>query len=359
MTAKVRVDIPGKAYEVLIGADLFQAMHFAPFVAGRQVALVSNPTVSKLYGAKVLAALAESAQQVIEIALPDGEKYKTFESLNLVFDGLLRHRFDRSCVIVALGGGVIGDMAGFAAASYQRGVEFIQIPTTLLSQVDSSVGGKTGINHPAGKNMIGAFHQPRLVLADSSTLRSLPPKELAAGLAEVIKHGAITDSDYLNEVAAEMPKILQYDTEALARAVRRSVEIKASVVIADEREAGLRATLNFGHTFGHAIEAGLGYGEWLHGEAVGAGMVMAADLSHRLGHLSLADKNQLREVIASAGLPTQGPAWSADRYIELMSVDKKAKAGIPKFILLNGLGASIVSTVDEKPLRETLAACVR
>jgi 3-dehydroquinate synthase len=260
---------------------------------------------------------------------------------------------------VALGGGVIGDMAGFAAASYQRGVEFIQIPTTLLSQVDSSVGGKTGINHPAGKNMIGAFHQPRLVLADSSTLRSLPPKELAAGLAEVIKHGAITDSDYLNEVAAEMPKILQYDTEALARAVRRSVEIKAGVVIADEREAGLRATLNFGHTFGHAIEAGLGYGEWLHGEAVGAGMVMAADLSHRLGHLSLADKNQLREVIASAGLPTRGPAWSADRYIELMSVDKKAKAGIPKFILLNGLGASIVSTVDEKPLRETLAACVR
>jgi 3-dehydroquinate synthase len=359
MTAQVLVDIPNKAYDVLIGANLLQAKNFAPFIAGRQVALVSNATVSKHYSATVLAALTECANQVIEIQLPDGEKYKTFETLNLVFDALLQNRFDRSCVIVALGGGVIGDVAGFAAASYQRGVEFIQIPTTLLSQVDSSVGGKTGINHPAGKNMIGAFHQPRLVLADSSTLATLPAKELAAGLAEVIKHGAITDLDYLHSVAADMPKLLQYDTDALASAVQRSVEIKAGVVIADEREAGLRATLNFGHTFGHAIEAGLGYGEWLHGEAVGAGMVMAADLSHRLGLLSLADKNQLREIIASAGLPVQGPAWSADRYIELMSVDKKAKAGIPKFILLNGLGASLVTTVDEKPLRETLAACVR
>jgi 3-dehydroquinate synthase len=358
MTAKVRVDIPGKAYEVFIGADLFQADHFAPFVVGRQIALVSNAIVSKLYGAKVRGALAKSASQVIEISLPDGEKFKTFETLNLIFNELLLHRFDRSCLIVALGGGVIGDMAGFAAASYQRGVEFIQIPTTLLSQVDSSVGGKTGINHPLGKNMVGAFHQPRLVLADSSTLGSLPAKELAAGLAEVIKHGAITDFEYLQAVATDMPKILRYDVDALAKAVQRSVEIKASVVIADEREAGLRATLNFGHTFGHAIEAGLGYGEWLHGEAVGAGMVMAADLSQRLGLLTLADRNLLRDIVASAGLPTRGPAWSAERYIELMSVDKKAKAGIPKFILLKGLGASLVTTVNEKPLRETLAACI-
>jgi 3-dehydroquinate synthase len=357
--ASVRIELPHNPYQVLIGQGVMAAPALIPLVAGRQVAIVSNVTVASIYGKFVEQAIANECSKVISIVLPDGEKYKTWETLNLIFDGLLANRFDRRCLIVALGGGVVGDMAGFAAASYQRGVEFVQIPTTLLSQVDSSVGGKTGINHPAGKNMVGAFHQPKLVLADTSALATLPVRELAAGLAEVIKHGAITDQGYLHSTASDMGELLRFDQRALTDAVKRSVEIKASVVIEDEREAGLRATLNFGHTFGHAIESGMGYGEWLHGEAVGAGMVMAADLSCRLGLLAKADRDLLESIIASAGLPTKGPAWAADKYIELMSVDKKAQAGIPKFILLDGLGKALVTSVDEKPLRETLAACTR
>jgi 3-dehydroquinate synthase len=356
--SSVRVDIPHQPYEVVIGPNVIDIQALAPFVQGRQVAIVSNAVVSNLYGKRVSAAIAPLASAMVHIELPDGEKYKTWQTLNLIFDALLAQRFDRSCVLVALGGGVVGDMTGFAAASYQRGVDFVQIPTTLLAQVDSSVGGKTGINHPAGKNMIGAFHQPKLVLADTQTLVSLPSRELAAGLAEVIKHGAIADVNYLAQVASAMPKLIAKDPQALAITVKRSVEIKAAVVNADEREAGLRATLNFGHTFGHAIEAGLGYGEWLHGEAVGAGMVMAADLSCRLGLLTLGDKNYLIDIIRSAGLPVSGPAWSAEKYIDLMSVDKKAKAGVPKFILLSGLGKSVIQTVDERVLKETLAACI-
>jgi 3-dehydroquinate synthase len=356
--ASVRIELPHHPYEVLIGQGVMTSASLKPFLAGRQVAIVSNVTVAALYGKLLEQSIASECSKVISITLPDGEKYKNWETLNLIFDGLLANRFDRRCLIIALGGGVVGDMAGFAAASYQRGVEFVQIPTTLLSQVDSSVGGKTGINHPAGKNMVGAFHQPKLVLADTSALASLPVRELAAGLAEVIKHGAITDKAYLHATAADMPKLLKFDQLALTTAVKRSVEIKASVVIEDEREAGLRATLNFGHTFGHAIESGMGYGQWLHGEAVGAGMVMAADLSCRLGLLSKADRDLLESIVASAGLPTKGPAWAAEKYIDLMSVDKKAQAGIPKFILLDGLGKALVTSVDEKPLRETLAACI-
>jgi 3-dehydroquinate synthase len=356
--SSVRVEIPNQPYEVVIGPNAIDIQALATFVQGRQVAIVSNAVVSSLYGQRVSAAIAPWASAMIHVELPDGEKYKTWQTLNLIFDALLAQRFDRSCVLVALGGGVVGDMTGFAAASYQRGVGFIQIPTTLLAQVDSSVGGKTGINHPAGKNMIGAFHQPKLVLADTQTLVSLPDRELAAGLAEVIKHGAIADANYLAQVASAMPTLIAKDPLSLAITVKRSVEIKAAVVNADEREAGLRATLNFGHTFGHAIEAGLGYGEWLHGEAVGAGMVMAADLSCRLGLLSAGDKNYLIDIIRSAGLPVSGPAWSAEKYIDLMSVDKKAKAGVPKFILLSGLGKSVIQTVDERALKETLAACI-
>jgi 3-dehydroquinate synthase len=354
----VRIELPHNPYEVLVGQGVMTSVSLLPLVSGRQVAIVSNVTVAAIYGNLVAQSIATECSKVISISLPDGEKYKTWETLNLIFDGLLANRFDRRCLIIALGGGVVGDMAGFAAASYQRGVEFVQVPTTLLSQVDSSVGGKTGINHPAGKNMVGAFHQPKLVLADTSALASLPVRELAAGLAEVIKHGAITDRAYLQSTAADMSELLRFDQRALTDAVKRSVEIKAKVVIEDEREAGLRATLNFGHTFGHAIESGMGYGQWLHGEAVGAGMVMAADLSSRLGLLAKADKDLLKDIIASAGLPIKGPAWAADRYIELMSVDKKAQAGIPKFILLDGLGKALVTIVDEKPLRETLAACI-
>jgi shikimate kinase / 3-dehydroquinate synthase len=355
----VRIALPNTPYDVLIGEGVMTASAIEPLVAGRQVALVSNMTVAKIYGKSVGQFIAAHCSKLVSIDLPDGEKHKNWETLNLIFDALLANRFDRNCLVVALGGGVVGDMAGFAAASYQRGVEFVQIPTTLLSQVDSSVGGKTGINHPAGKNMVGAFHQPKLVLADTAALATLPVRELAAGLAEIIKHGAITDLAYLQSIANAMPELLRFDPSALTAAVKRSVEIKASVVIEDEKEAGLRATLNFGHTFGHAIESGMGYGAWLHGEAVGAGMVMAADLSCRLGLLSKVDRDNLKSIIASAGLPTKGPAWNADKYIELMSVDKKAQAGIPKFILLDGLGKAVVMHVDQKPLRETLAACTQ
>jgi 3-dehydroquinate synthase len=356
MHGTVHIAIPNKSYNVHVGNDVIAAANLAPFVTGRQVAIISNPTVFKLFGQRIKEAIGPSAEKLIEIELPDGEVYKTWETLNLIFDGLLANKFDRRCLLIALGGGVVGDMTGFAAASYQRGVDFIQIPTTLLAQVDSSVGGKTGINHPAGKNMIGAFHQPKLVIADVGTLASLPRRELAAGLAEIIKHGAITDSVYLNTVADQMPQLLAMEPRAMAQVVQRSVEIKAAVVIADERETGLRATLNFGHTFGHAIESGLGYGEWLHGEAVGAGMVMAADLSWRLGLLPAADMEHLIEIIASAGLPIQAPAWSPDRYIELMSVDKKAQSGVPKFILLDGLGKAISTKVDAAALKATLIA---
>ncbi len=356
MHGTVHIAIPNKSYNVHVGNDVIAAANLAPFVTDRQVAIISNSTVFKLFGQKIKEVVGPLAEKLIEIELPDGEVYKTWETLNLIFDGLLASKFDRRCLLIALGGGVVGDMTGFAAASYQRGVDFVQIPTTLLAQVDSSVGGKTGINHPAGKNMIGAFHQPKLVIADVGTLASLPRRELAAGLAEIIKHGAITDPVYLNAVAEQMPQLLAMEPRSMAQVVQRSIEIKAAVVIADERETGLRATLNFGHTFGHAIESGLGYGEWLHGEAVGAGMVMAADLSWRLGLLPEADMEHLIEIIASAGLPIQAPAWSPDRYIELMSVDKKAQSGVPKFILLDGLGKAISTKVDAAALKATLIA---
>ncbi|MDH5206174.1 MAG: 3-dehydroquinate synthase, partial [Hylemonella sp.] len=283
------------------------------------------------------------------------------ESLNTVFDALLQHGCDRKTVLFALGGGVVGDMTGFAAASYMRGVPFVQVPTTLLAQVDSSVGGKTGINHPMGKNMIGAFYQPMRVLCDLETLASLPRRELQAGLAEVIKYGPIADMDFLAWIESNLSALLDRDVAALAHAVKRSCEIKAMVVGQDERESNLRAILNFGHTFGHAIEAGLGYGQWLHGEAVACGMVMAASLSERLGLVDAAFTQRLTRLISDAGLPVKGPSLSqtdnAGRYLELMRVDKKAEAGAIKFVLIDGPGKAVMRSAPDSLVREVIDAC--
>jgi 3-dehydroquinate synthase len=355
----VNVDLGERSYPISIGADLIGRTDlFAPHIAGASITIVTNETVEPLYGDAMRAALAPLGKQVSTVVLPDGEAFKNWETLNRIFDALLAAKADRKTTLIALGGGVIGDMTGFAAACYMRGVPFIQVPTTLLSQVDSSVGGKTGINHPLGKNMIGAFYQPQAVIADIGALRTLPERELAAGLAEIIKTAAIADAAFFEWLELNIEALNRRDPQALAHAVRRSCEVKASVVAADEREGGLRAILNFGHTFGHAIEAGLGYGEWLHGEAVGCGMVMAADLSVRLGHLDEAVRRRLVAIIAAARLPSRAPAFGDSRYIELMKVDKKAEAGTIKFILLKKLGETLITDVPEHALRATLAACV-
>jgi 3-dehydroquinate synthase len=356
----VRVALGPRSYPIHIGAGLLgRADLVAPALPQRRAAIVTNRTVAPLHLEPLAAGLQAAGIACVRIVVPDGEDYKDWATLNTVFDALLEHRCDRQTAIVALGGGVIGDLAGFAAATYQRGVPFVQVPTTLLAQVDSSVGGKTAINHPRGKNMIGAFHQPLVVLADTDTLGTLPDRELRAGLAEVIKHGAIRDAGLFGWLEANVERVLARAPEALAHVVKRSVEIKAEVVAADERElAGERALLNFGHTFGHAIETGLGYGTWLHGEAVGAGMAMAADLSARLGLLDAASVDRLRRVLERAGLPVAGPRLDADRYVELMAVDKKARAGRTPFILLQGLGAAVIrNDVAPEAVRATLEAC--
>jgi 3-dehydroquinate synthase len=356
--AQLEVSLGERSYPILVGDNLLgnPCDQLKELAAGRQVAVISNPTVAGLYGKSMQAQLQGCASEVIEVILPEGEQHKDWASLNLVFDALLAARFDRRCLLIALGGGVIGDAAGLAAALYQRGVEFVQVPTTLLAQVDSSVGGKTAINHPAGKNMIGAFHQPRLVIADMAVLRTLPPRELSAGIAEMLKHGAIADPVYLDSMERGMQNLMACDPAAMAAAVLRSCQIKADVVARDEREQGLRAILNFGHTFGHAIESGMGYGKWLHGEAVAAGMIMAADLSHRTGRVGADLAERLAQANASASLPVAGPAWPADRYLELMAVDKKASQGVPRFVLLEALGQAALVDVDEPLVRESLAA---
>lgn len=355
----VNVDLGERSYPIRIGADLIGRTDlFAPHIAGASVTIVTNETVEPLYGESLRTALAPLGKQVSTVVLPDGEAFKHWETLNRIFDALLSAQADRKTTLIALGGGVIGDMTGFAAACYMRGVPFIQVPTTLLSQVDSSVGGKTGINHPLGKNMIGAFYQPQAVVADIGALRTLPERELAAGIAEIIKTAAIADAAFFEWLEANVDALNRREPEALAHAVKRSCELKASVVAADEREGGLRAILNFGHTFGHAIEAGLGYGQWLHGEAVGCGMVMAADLSVRVGHLDEAVRKRLLAVIEAARLPTRAPALGEDRYIELMKVDKKAEAGAIRFVLLNQLGGTLITDVPEDALRATLTACL-
>ena len=354
----LNVDLGERSYPIAIGANLLaDPALLARHVNSRQVAIVTNTTVAPLYLDAVAAPLRAAGLEVIEIILPDGEQYKNHASLMQIFDVLLANKCDRKTTLVALGGGVIGDLTGYAAASYMRGVPFVQLPTTLLAQVDSSVGGKTGINHPLGKNMIGAFYQPRAVLADTSTLATLPARELSAGLAEVIKHGAIIDLALFEWVERNIGKLMARDQAALAHAIARSCEIKAEVVRQDEREGGLRAILNFGHTFGHAIENGLGYGAWLHGEAVGCGMVMAADLSHRMGLVDAATVARMRDLVACAGLPTVAPKFSLERWIELMEVDKKNEGGAIKFILLKPLGSPSIGGAPRDLLLETLAAC--
>ena len=353
----LNVELAERGYPIEIGAGLLgRSETLASLVAGRQVAIVTDTVVGGLYAAALERQVDALAAQRITIALPAGESNKQWSTLQSVFDALLAARFDRSCLLLALGGGVVADMAGFAAAIYQRGVEFVQWPTTLLAMVDSSVGGKTGINHPSGKNMLGAFHQPRAVIADLDVLRTLPERELAAGMAEVIKHGAIADRSYLATIETNLSRLLRCEPQAMAQAVARSCAIKAGVVAQDEREGGLRAILNFGHTFGHAIEAGLGYGVWLHGEAVGAGMVMAADLSCRVDGLAPSEAQWLRALIAAAGLPVAAPAWPLAQWLERMATDKKAQAGTPKFVRLPRLGAATVGRVEAQALAATIAA---
>jgi 3-dehydroquinate synthase len=357
----LNVELGDRSYPIAIGRGLLDdAALLNRHIGGSgKVAIVTNTTVAPLYLEKVAAPLRAAGRDIVPIILRDGEEYKNWENLNEVFDALLANKCDRKTTLVALGGGVIGDMTGFAAATYMRGVPFVQIPTTLLAQVDSSVGGKTGINHPLGKNMIGAFYQPRAVIADTATLDTLPDRELSAGLAEVIKHGAILDAGFFDWIEANIAKLMARDHAALAHAIARSCEIKSDVVARDEREGGLRAVLNFGHTFGHAIESGLGYGEWLHGEAVGCGMVMAADLSRRLGLIDDAAALRVRTLVQAAGLPVVAPDLGIDRWIELMEVDKKNEGGAIKFILLKPLGSPSITNAPRDLLEATLKACTK
>jgi len=349
------VELGDRSYPIYIGGDLLdEKTLYEKHIQGNQVCVVSNETVAPIYLKRLLKALP--GYQVESVVLPDGESYKTLDVWQRVIDALLEHRYSRQCTIVALGGGVIGDMAGFAAACYQRGVNFLQVPTTLLSQVDSSVGGKTGVNHPLGKNMIGAFYQPQCVIADISTLDTLEPRQLRSGIAEVIKYGLINDFSFYEWLESNIDKLLARDRQALIYAVERSCQDKAEIVAADEREAGQRALLNLGHTFGHAIETGMGYGEWLHGEAVAVGTCMAADLSHRLGWLSEVEYTRIVSLFRRAELPTDPPAEiSAERFLDLMAVDKKVLSGKLRLVLLSGIGRSLVTEAfDMKCLEGTL-----
>ena len=337
------VDLGDRSYPIYIGESLLdQGELIRQHIPGNSALVVSNTTVAPLYLDKVEQALDGLKHE--SVILPDGEEHKNLTVLNTIYDALLQHRFDRNTTIIALGGGVVGDMAGFAAASYQRGVHLIQIPTTLLSQVDSSVGGKTGVNHALGKNMIGAFYQPRAVLADTATLNTLPDRELSAGLAEVIKYGLIKKPDFFEWLQANVNALLQRDTGALARAIEISCQTKAEVVAADERESGQRALLNLGHTFGHAIETGMGYGEWLHGEAVGAGMCMAARMSQQLGWIDDNAVVQTVALIEQAKLPTMAPAsMTVEQFMQLMAVDKKVLDGVLRLVLLKSIGDAVVT----------------
>jgi 3-dehydroquinate synthase len=357
---QVQIELAERSYGIVIGTNLFDSpTSYAGLPPAASVLVVTNQTVAPLYLERLKSALAGQYRQIHSVILPDGEVYKTWASLNLIFDGLLEHGCDRKTVLFALGGGVVGDMTGFAAAAYMRGVPFVQIPTTLLAQVDSSVGGKTAINHPLGKNMIGAFYQPLRVICDLGTLNTLPERELSAGLAEIIKYGPIADMGFFDWIEDHLHELLSRDPAALAYAVRRSCEIKAHVVGVDERESGLRAILNFGHTFGHAIEAGMGYGQWLHGEAVGCGMVMAARLSQKLGLVDAAFVQRLIKLVQKAGLPVVAPVLHAqansERYLTLMRVDKKSEGGQIKFVLVDGPGRATMQGAPDAMVAEVIA----
>ncbi len=355
----LNVDLGDRSYPIQIGAGLInQPNLILPYLAQPRAVIVTNTTVAPLYLDSLAHGLKQNGVDILPVILPDGEQYKNWETLNQIFSALLTHRCERKTTLIALGGGVIGDITGFAAATYLRGVPFIQVPTTLLSQVDSSVGGKTGINHPLGKNMVGAFYQPRLVLADTSTLNTLPDRELSAGLAEVIKYGLIRDLPFFEWLELNMDKLLTCDPEALAYAIKRSCENKAEVVASDEKELGLRALLNLGHTFGHAIETGMGYGNWLHGEAVAAGTLLAANLSQRLGLLDSTVVARIRRLFVAAKLPVDAPDLGVNAYLATMGIDKKVEAGKIRFVLLKRIGEAFM-TGDVPPalLNETLESC--
>jgi 3-dehydroquinate synthase len=360
--SKVSIHLGDRSYAIAIGSSLLgDPSSYLHLPKANTALIVSNSTVAPLYEAQLTKALQTQFPRVLLVTLPDGEAHKDWPTLQLIFDALLENGCDRKTVLFALGGGVVGDMTGFAAASYMRGVPFVQVPTTLLAQVDSSVGGKTAINHPLGKNMIGAFYQPQLVVCDLDVLKTLPARELSAGLAEVIKYGPIADMAFFDWIESNIDALRAGEPTALAHAVKRSCEIKAAVVGQDERETGLRAILNFGHTFGHAIESGLGYGAWLHGEGVGCGMVMAAQLSQRLGLVDTAFVARLKTLIQRAGLPVTAPVLSAadnaGRYLELMRVDKKSEAGEIRFIVIDGPGKATLRTAPDALVREVIDSC--
>lgn len=356
---RVSIDLGTRSYDILIGAGILAESSSYDFLSrGHSALIVTNTTVGPLLAGRLAHALEQVYSKVDVLALPDGEGFKNWAALNSVFDRLLRSGADRRTTLYALGGGVVGDTTGFAAACYMRGVPYVQVPTTLLAQVDSSVGGKTAINHPLGKNMIGVFNQPMRVVADLESLDTLPQRELIAGLAEVIKYGPVADAQFLDWIESHLDALLKRDKSALAYAVRRCCELKASVVERDERESDIRAILNFGHTFGHAIEAGLGYGTWLHGEAVGCGMIMAADLSTRLGLIPKSDSTRIRTVIERAGLPVVGPNLGAERYLSLMRLDKKSDAGAIRFVLIAGPGRAVVRGAPDELVRAVIEANV-
>ncbi|NYT58379.1 3-dehydroquinate synthase [Alcaligenaceae bacterium] len=350
----VQVTTPGGSYPIHIEANRLDRLGQVIPDDATAIALVSNVTVAAHYRERAETALAASGKRVIYIELPDGEAHKDWQTLNLIFDGLLQNRLDRKAVLVALGGGVIGDMVGFAAASYMRGIRFVQVPTTLLAQVDSSVGGKTAINHPLGKNMVGAFYQPIAVEIDTAVLSTLPDREISAGLAEVIKYGLIIDADFFAWCEQNVPALRALDRQAITYAIQRSCEIKAHVVSQDERESGLRAILNLGHTFGHAIESGLGYGIWLHGEAVGCGMVQAAELSALTHGLPADSVERVRTLVQAIGCPVQAPDLGQEHWLDLMQVDKKTEGGQLRFVLLSAIGQALCEGVPAQALQQVL-----
>lgn len=353
----VMVSTPGGNYPIHIEAGRLGRINESVPSDATSLVIVTNPTVNNLFGEPVRAALAKTGKPVTTVEVPDGEQYKDWQTLNLIFDHMLGHQLDRRAVIIALGGGVVGDMAGFAAAVYMRGIRFIQVPTTLLAQVDSSVGGKTAVNHPLGKNMIGAFYQPIAVEIDTTVLNTLPDREISAGLAEVVKYGLIMDAEFFAWCQDNASGLRARDSALLATAIARSCEFKAKVVSADERESGLRAILNLGHTFAHAIEAGLGYGQWLHGEAVGCGLVLAAALSERTLGLSAADVNRIDSVVDAIGCPTRAPRlMGIEQWMSLMRSDKKAEAGQIKFVLMPEVGQAIVRSADANDVAAVLNA---
>lgn len=353
----LQVALANRSYPIHIGRNLISnAELILPHLKRKHVAIVTNTTVAPLYLEKLSQTLVAAGVKVIPIVLPDGEAYKNAETLNKIYDALLQNRCERTTTLIALGGGVIGDLTGYAAATYLRGVPFIQIPTTLLSQVDSSVGGKTGINHPLGKNMIGAFYQPQVVLADIDTLRTLPPREFSAGVAEVIKYGLIRDADFFDWLEKNIEKLMTLDEAVLSYAVYRSCQNKADVVAIDEHENGERALLNLGHTFGHAIENAMGYGVWLHGEAVAAGTIMAANLSQSMGWLTNQDFQRIHALLSAANLPLEAPKLGVEKYLDLMQLDKKVADGKIRLVLQQGIGKAVItSDYDVEKLKETLA----